>query len=119
MQLKWEVERPLVVSEEINLPDYSHSICLVNLFPCILAKYEASLHHRHFTQVGGFDASKYATTYPNIKFQLILARRVEGSIISTLVPSFLFLAIAYLAFFIPKDSMAVRLDMLLFMLLNT
>ena len=82
-------------------------------------QYEASLHHHHFTQVGGFDASKYATTYPNIKFQLILARRVEGSIISTLVPSFLFLAIAYLAFFIPKDAMAVRLDMLLFMLLNT
>ena len=77
-----------------------------------------SIPHRHFTQVGGFDASKYATTYPNIKFQLILARRVEGSIISTLVPSFLFLAIAYLAFFIPKDAMAVRLTMLLFMLLN-
>ena len=70
-------------------------------------------------RVGGFDASKYATTYPNIKFQLILARRVEGSIISTLVPSFLFLAIAYLAFFIPKNAMAVRLTMLLFMLLNT
>ena len=115
MQLKWEMEKPLVVSEEINLPDYSHSICLVNLFPCQIL----SIPHRHFTQVGGFDASKYATTYPNIKFQLILARRVEGSIISTLVPSFLFLAIAYLAFFIPKDSMAVRLDMLLFMLLNT
>ena len=114
MQLKWEIERPLVVSEEINLPDYSHSICLVNLFPKML-----SIPHSHFTQVGGFDASKYATTYPNIKFQLILARRVEGSIISTLVPSFLFLAIAYLAFFIPKDAMATRLEMLLFMLLNT
>ena len=115
MQLKWEVERPLVVSEEINLPDYSHSICLVNIFPLFQI---LSIPHRHFTQVGGFDASKYATTYPNIKFQLILARRVEGSIISTLVPSFLFLAIAYLAFFIPKDAMAVRLTMLLFMLLN-
>ena len=80
-----------------------------------------SIPHRRFTQVGGFDASKYATTYPNIKFQLILARRVEGSIISTLVPSFLFLAIAYLAFFIPKNAMSVRLTMymLLVLLLNT
>ena len=69
-------------------------------------------------QVGKYEANKYDVEYPNIRFVLLLARYAEATIFSTLIPSFLFVGIAYLAFFLPTDSLPIRVTMLLFMLLN-
>ena len=69
-------------------------------------------------QLKDFEASKYDVKYPNIRFQLLLARHMEASIFSTLIPSFLFVGIGYLAFFLPTGSLPIRVTMLLFMLLN-
>ena len=70
-------------------------------------------------KVSDFKASNYnAANYTNIRFELHLARRVHGTIISTLIPAFLFVAIAYLSFFISYDALAVRASICLFMLLN-
>ena len=45
-------------------------------------------------------------------------RRVEGAIISALAPSFLFVLIAYIPFFISPDVLVVRTSIIMFMLLT-
>ena len=56
--------------------------------------------------------------YSNLEFEIHLMRRVEGAIISALVPSFLFVLIAYISFFIPHEVLVVRTSIVMFMLLT-
>ena len=60
----------------------------------------------------------YDTKYPNLGFKLHFVRRVESPLISTLIPSFLFVAISYLALYVPKDAIVVRNSICMFMLLT-
>ena len=70
-------------------------------------------------QVNKYEASKeYTTNYTNVRIYLHLSRRLEGVMISTVVPAFLFVAISYISLFMPYEFVAVRASICLFMLLN-
>ena len=49
---------------------------------------------------------------------LSFSRRVEGAVISAIVPSFLFVLIAYLSLYIPHQTLVVRVTINMFMLLD-
>ena len=59
-----------------------------------------------------------ASPYSSLEFEIHLMRRVEGAIISALAPSFLFVLIAYIPFFISPDVLVVRTSIIMFMLLT-
>ena len=65
-----------------------------------------------------YKESDYDAKYSNLRFELHLIRRVEGALISAVVPSFLFVAISYLALFVPHDVLVVRVSVCMFMLLT-
>ena len=54
----------------------------------------------------------------NFSFFLSFFRRVEGAVISAIVPSFLFVLIAYLSLYIPHQTLVVRVTINMFMLLD-
>ena len=127
MKLEWWDENPLVINPDIDLPGYLHGLRIVcnpinsydtiTIFTILDTYFPLPLSNPS-TQVKKYEASKYATNYTNLRFELHLARRVQGTIISTLIPAFLFVAISYLSFFISNDVLGVRASICLFMLLN-
>ena len=54
----------------------------------------------------------------NLRFGLHLIRRIQGALISAIVPSFLFVIISYLALYVPHDALVVRVSICMFMLLT-
>ena len=60
----------------------------------------------------------YAANYSYVEFEIHLARRLEGAIISAIAPSFLFVIIAYLSLYIPHETLVVRVTINMFMLLD-
>ena len=64
------------------------------------------------------EASGYAADYSSLEFEIHLARRLEGAIISAIAPSFLFVIIAYLSLYIPHETLVVRVTINMFMLLD-
>ena len=127
----WDGTNPLVINPEIDLPGYHHGLLIVcdaiNSYDTItIYSQKTPILDTYFpvplsnpdTQVSEYEASKYVANYTNLRFELHLARRVQGTIISTLVPAFLYVAISYLSFFISNDVLGVRASICLFMLLN-
>ena len=60
----------------------------------------------------------YAANYSYVEFEIHLARRLEGAIISAIAPSFLFVIIAYLSLYIPHETLVVRVTINMFILLD-
>ena len=128
----WDGKNPLVINPEIDLPGYHHGLRIVcnainsydtitiftiDTMPIRDTYFPLPLSNPN-TQVNEYEASKYVANYTNLRFELHLARRVQATIISTLVPAFLYVAISYLSFFISNDVLGVRASICMFMLLN-
>ena len=99
--MKWGVNKTtrklaIDVNRAIELPNYNSRV------------------HYHTES----DASPYAANYSYVEFEIHLARRLEGAIISAIAPSFLFVIIAYLSLYIPHETLVVRVTINMFMLLD-
>ena len=57
--------------------------------------------------------------YSNLRFHIHLARRMESHLISSILPTVLFVHVAYLALYAPHEALIVRESICMFMLLTT